>query len=380
MLHVSWLSLHNRYGLARDLFLMSHAAEKVHDSSIKTRILYNRALAQLGCCAFRVGEFRTSLECLAELHQSNRLKELLAQGVSVNRWSDRDLEQEAADRQRQFPFHQHLNLDTLEATHLLSAMLVEVPNLALHGASNKRRVISKVFRRLFEHHQRQAFNGPPENTRDIVMAATRALRQGDWDQAHTFVRKLRMWDTYPQDTPTPASRDSLSTSSTPAASRSVLVQYVQSLFRHRLQEEALRTYLISYSVHFTSLSLSSLSEMFSLPAPLVHRLASKLMMNDQLTGAWDEPSQLIQMQPHHSNAKQKAALSFSDKALLFVDQNERLLESRQYAGDRGGGHGHGHGHGHGGHGGHHHRGGDNRHEGHEGGFKKNEERRRKPRY
>jgi translation initiation factor 3 subunit C len=51
-------------------------------------------------------------------------------------------------------------------------MFVEVPIMVVHGSTNKRRVISKSFRRLFDHHQRQAFNGPPENTRDIIMAST----------------------------------------------------------------------------------------------------------------------------------------------------------------------------------------------------------------
>lgn len=41
-------------------------------------------------------------------------------------------------------------------------MLIEVPNLAMYGAGNKRRVISKVFRRTLEYHQKQAFTGEPD--------------------------------------------------------------------------------------------------------------------------------------------------------------------------------------------------------------------------
>lgn len=69
-------------------------------------------------------------------------------------------------------------------------MLAEVPNLAAHGASNRRRVISKAFRRLFDYHARQAFNGPPENTRDLVMAATRALQTGDWRKSWAYVERF----------------------------------------------------------------------------------------------------------------------------------------------------------------------------------------------
>jgi hypothetical protein len=162
LMHVFWLALHSRYTEARELLLMSHLHETVHDLGMKTRILYNRALALLGYCAFKYGEFKQALEALAELHQSNKIKELLAQGVSMNRWQERDMEEEELHRRRQYPYHQHLNLDSLEAVHLICGMLLEVPNLAQHGAANKRRILSRLFRRMWEHHQRQAFNGPPE--------------------------------------------------------------------------------------------------------------------------------------------------------------------------------------------------------------------------
>jgi translation initiation factor 3 subunit C len=178
--HVYNLALHNRLEQARDLFLMSHVQDTINDADIRTRILFNRAMAQMGLCAFRIGAYRQALDCLAELYLSNRIKELLAQGISSSRFSDRDLAKEKLEKLRQYPYHLHMNLDVLESVHLLSAMFVEVPNTAQNGQDNKRKIISKTFRRLLDHHQGKAFNGPPENTRDCVMAATTRLQRGDW--------------------------------------------------------------------------------------------------------------------------------------------------------------------------------------------------------
>jgi len=208
----------------------------------------------------------------------------------------------------------HMNIDMIEAFHLISAMFEEVPNMAIYS-SNRRRIISKTFRHHFNHHSRQAFNGPPENTRDGVMAATTALQEADWQKCLKYIQDLKVWSFVPND------------------------KIVKELIRRKIQEVALRTYLLSYAPQYLSVDVQTLSSMFQLEEKYIHKVAGEMILAEQLQGAWDQTSSVIMVAAQPLSRLQRTALAFSEKAALFVEQNERLMDQRngyyKSFGDRG---------------------------------------------
>ncbi len=58
----------------------------------RLQILYNRAICQIGLCAFRHGFIKDAHQCLSEIQNTQRAKELLAQGLAM-RQQERTAEQ-----------------------------------------------------------------------------------------------------------------------------------------------------------------------------------------------------------------------------------------------------------------------------------------------
>lgn len=304
---IYFLALHDQYYKARDMMLMSHLQETIGSFDVNTQILYNRTLTQVGLCAFRAGlvyECQTSLQ---DICGSQRQKELLAQGLQMQRYSQITPEQERLERQRQLPFHMHINLELLECVYLTCSMLLEIPTLAQSGSSPdlKKRVISKSYRRMLEYHERQIFTGPPENTRDHVMQASKALAAGEWKKAAEFITSIKIWDLLPQ-----------------AAD-------IKKMLEGQIQEEGLRTYLFTYAPFYDTLSIEQLAGMFDLEPRKVAAIVSKMIHHEDLAAALDQVNSVIIFRKGVELSRlQSLSLTLADKAQHLIESNERVLEQR----------------------------------------------------
>jgi translation initiation factor 3 subunit C len=301
--HIYHHALQNDFHTSRDMLLMSHLQESIHSADVATQILYNRTVVQLGLCAFRSGLIKEAQATLQEIFTTQRVKELLAQGVHQQRFQVLTPEQEKAEKQRQLPFHMHINTELLEAAFLVSSMLVEIPLLAsIESEEQKRKTISKPFRRLLDFADRQVFTGPPESTRDHIMQASKALQDGEWEKCRDLIQSIKIWTLMPE-----------------AAS-------VKEMLAKRIQEQGLRTYLFTYAPHYSTLSLSLLSRTFSLPLRTVTSIVSKMIWNEELSASLDQSGGVVVFQRIDLSRTQQLATVISDKLASMVDQNEKALD------------------------------------------------------
>ena len=66
----------------------------------------------------------------------------------------------------------HINLHLLDCIYMISAMLLEIPNIAENEFSVNKKIISRTFKKLIEKYDSKAFYLAPKTYQDnIVFAA-----------------------------------------------------------------------------------------------------------------------------------------------------------------------------------------------------------------
>ncbi|KAF7634106.1 Eukaryotic translation initiation factor 3 subunit C [Meloidogyne graminicola] len=285
-------ALHDRWHKARNLMLMSHLQAIVDHSDANTQVLYNRTICQLGLCAFRHGLIKEAHQNLSEIQNTQRSKELLAQGIPP-RQSEKTAEQELKERSLQVPYHMHINLELMECVYLICSMLLEIPNIACYEYDVRRRLLSRSFHYQLKFSEKAALIGPPENTREHVVAASRAMLRGDWMKCRDYIindkMNAKVWNLF---------RNSENV-------KKVLVQ--------RIQEDTMRTYLLMYSTIYSTVLLNTLCEQFQLSRQRIYAIISKMIIQEELSAKFDESTDCLIMHKVEPSKLQLLSLQAAEK-------------------------------------------------------------------
>lgn len=303
------LALHDQFQHARDMVNLGSLYDSVIECDTHTQILYNRTMAQLGLCAFRLGEIREADLCLRDLCMHNKARELLAQGIAFARNMEKTPEQERDEKKRLYPYHMHINNEVLEGVHLISAMLLEVCTLSQKGFENNKGRIGRVLKRLLDQNDKMAYVGPPELAKEAVTAAAKSLQRGGWREACAVLEDLRMWDHI--------------SPKGPAGGKEVKEQ-----IKEKIKTEGLKTFLTSYASIYDAFQLDQLVTMFDLPEKTVHSIVSRMMIKEEITAFWDESSKFVLMQHVEPTVLQRFALDLALRGAEAVESNERLVDQK----------------------------------------------------
>jgi translation initiation factor 3 subunit C len=258
---------------------------------------------------------------LCELMSVNRVRELLAQGISSQQQRpDRSKEQEALERKRMMPYHMYINMEMIECVYYVSAMFQETPYLAASDTEVRRRMISKHFHRALKQSENNNLNGPPESLRDHIVAATKAMRYRDWRKTSINLinekMNVKVWDLF------------------------FRADKVKAMLKHKIKEECLRCYLLTYSSIYDSISLTRLVDMFHLPSKLVRSIVCKLICGDEyhiqedrgkrliLMGSLNEPTQCLIMHRGEPSRVTTVVSQLTEKLCSLSECTERLAECK----------------------------------------------------
>ncbi|EGC40151.1 hypothetical protein DICPUDRAFT_52181 [Dictyostelium purpureum] len=297
--NIYFSAINNKFHEARDLMLMSHLQDNPTLMDVSTQILFNRAMVQLGLCAFRSGHIAEAQQCVVEF--SGLRKDLLAQGLSVqSKTVEKDTVRELEETTRMLPAHMWIPIDLIETVNLISGMLIAVPQNAYRPFDNKFKTC-KFYQRHMDSVDRQIFIAPSETSKDIIYQASKALSAGDWQQCVEHVNTLRFWSSIPEP------------------------ELVREKLTRIIQEVSLKTFLFTYSTSYDSILIAELADRFQLPKAHVHSIVAKMMVNHEISASMEHSTESITFRAEQTKF-QYLALHYSESLVDFVEQNERIYD------------------------------------------------------
>lgn len=304
---IYYLAINNDYHKAKEIFLQCQIYAVINNAESSLQIIYNRALVQLGLSAFRRGLIEESHQCLNEITNSLRLKELLGQGFT----SKFPNQASVTERQKLLPFHMHINLELLECVFMTCSLLIEIPALAnsneasLKQQQRNSKTLVKSFKSKLEFYDRQYFTGPPESIKDHIIHAAKALQKGNWLKAYALLSSIQIWKLFPNNSE------------------------LLAMMKNQLQIEGLRTYIFTYKSIYSNLSIATLSSKFELSSETVAFIVSKMLEAGDISGNLNDDKTFINFtrnEPQRTKL-QELAIVMKEKIGILTEKNEKTASN-----------------------------------------------------
>ena len=299
---VYFQAINDNWSKAQSLMLSHRVQDSIQQYPKPVQILHNRVMAQLGICAFRHGQLDVAHDILLDLTSNSRLKEHLAQGFNPR---SLDAEQEPIAMKFILPYHLHVCVELIECVYMTSAMIKEVPYMASKEFETKKRLISRLFHNQLKNREKQPIAGPPDYSRDYVIAAAYRMREGKWQECCEMVLNIRVWSLFKRE------------------------KEIKKMMTARIKETTLETYLYGFSQAYSSIGLSSLAQKFDLPETTVSKIVSQLIIAHKLQASLDEPSRTIIIHSSQPNRLQQLSMRLSERLDSLASANQEMAKFKQ---------------------------------------------------
>jgi translation initiation factor 3 subunit C len=290
-------AIHNRFYTARNQMSNAQLSEKINKQEEGIQIMYNRTIIQIGLSAFRIGLVEDCFDITKEIANYGRLKDLLAQSIKTNTTE----KQMRKEKERFIPSHLQIDCELVDFTHMVCAMLLEIPNISRNELYIERNIISRPFRKLIDSADKSLFNGPPEQSRDFIVYAARSLYHGDWRNAVAYLfGATKMWKLIPE------------------------FEEVKNVLTDKIKEVAFKVLMFRNSRFYDSYSIKDLGDLFELDDTQIKTLVSKLIIREKFNISIKQQENIVQINEEPLNEMQSLANVLAEKMKVIIDHNHQI--------------------------------------------------------
>jgi len=154
---------------------------------------------------------------------------------------------------------------------MISAMLLEITNIAENQYSVNKKIISKNFKKLIDQYDMKAFYLAPENYRDNIVFAAKALNKSNWRKAVDHIFSIKLIQKMPE--------------------------YKDEIFKNalvfRFKETALKAFLLRAAKSYQSFSFTSLEKIFEIERTQLFRIVKKMINRNEINAHFDSGNELL---------------------------------------------------------------------------------------